>query len=156
MSDMGIQLNSSFSFEAWSNAAKENAKNAIVSALTEVGLLCITEARNTRSYQDDTGNLRSSIGFAIVVDGKIVASLFADQIDDGKAKTPEGIAQSKQTVRKVAATKTSGIYLIVAAGMNYAIYVEGRGYNVLTSAELLAERVIPQKLEELGFTVKKK
>lgn len=153
---MGIQLNSSFSFEAWSNAAKENAKNAIVSVLTDVGLQCITEARSNGNYMDHTENLRSSIGFAIVVDGKIVESLFADQIDDGKAKSPEGIAQSKQTVRNVAATKTSGIYLIVAAGMNYAIYVEGRGYNVLTSAELLAERVIPQMLEELGFTVKKK
>lgn len=153
---MGIQLNSSFSFEAWSNAAKENAKNAIVSVLTDVGMQCVAEARNNGNYMDQTGNLRSSIGFCIVADGKVVNSVFADQMGDGKPTNPEGIAQSRKTLAGVASNKTSGIFLIVVAGMNYAIYVEGRGKNVLTSAELLAERVIPDTLQQLGFTVKKK
>ena len=69
---------------------------------------------------------------------------------------PEGIAQSRKTLAGVASAKTSGITLIVVAGMSYAIYVEGRGKNVLTSAELLAERVVPDMLQQLGFTVKKK
>lgn len=153
---MGIQLNSSFSFEAWSNAAKENAKNAIVSVLTDVGMQCVAEARNNGNYMDQTGNLRSSIGFCIVADGKVVNSVFADQMGDGKPTNPEGIAQSRKTLAGVASNKTSGIFLIVVAGMNYAIHVEGRGKNVLTSAELLAERVIPDTLQQLGFTVKKK
>lgn len=153
---MGIQLNSSFSFEAWSNAAKENAKNAIVSVLTDVGLQCITEARSNGNYVDQTGNLRSSIGFCIVEDGKVVNSVFADQMNDGRPRNPEGIANSRQTLASVASTQTSGICLVVAAGMHYAIYVEGRGKNVLTSAELLAERVIPDTLQQLGFTVKEK
>lgn len=156
MSDMGIQLNSSFSFEAWSNAAKENAKNAIVSVLTDVGMQCVSEARSNGNYMDQTGNLRSSIGFSIVVDGKVVNSMFADQMGDGRPTNPEGIAQSRKTLADVASTKTSGIFLIVVAGMDYAIYVEGRGKNVLTSAELLAERVIPVMLQQLGFTVKEK
>lgn len=153
---MGIQLNSSFSFEAWSNAAKENARNAIVSVLTDVGMQCVAEARNNGSYMDQTGNLRSSIGFCVVVDGKITNSVYADKLGDGKPVNPEGIDKSRQTLARAASTHTSGVCLIVVAGMNYAIYVEGRGYNVLTSAELLAERVIPDMLQQLGFTVKKK
>jgi hypothetical protein len=39
--------------------------------------------------------------------------------------------------------------------MSYAVYVEARGKNVLTSAELLAERVVGQKLGELGFKISK-
>ena len=118
---MGIQLNSSFSFEAWSNAAKENAKNAIVSVLTDVGMQCVSEARSNGNYMDQTGNLRSSIGFSIVVDGKVVNSMFADQMGDGRPTNPEGIAQSRKTLADVASTKTSGIFLIVVAGMDYAM-----------------------------------
>ena len=40
--------------------------------------------------------------------------------------------------------------------MSYAVYVEGRGRNVLTSSELLAERKIPETLQQLGFKVRKK
>ncbi len=156
LSDMGIRLNSSFSLDAWCNAAKENARNAVVSVLTDVGMQCVAEARNNGNYMDQTGNLRSSIGFCIVADGKVVNSVFADQMGDGKPTNPEGIAQSRKTLAGVASAKTSGITLIVVAGMSYAIYVEGRGKNVLTSAELLAERVVPDMLQQLGFTVKKK
>lgn len=174
---MGIQLNKSFSFEAWSNAAKENAKNAIVGVLTEVGLLCITEARDNGNYEDQTGNLRSSIGFAVVVDGKIVTKSGFTQVHGrgenmalvryktkagkevkfwAKGKSgdgSEGVRQGEQLLDKLASEHSTGICLIVAAGMNYAIYVEERGKNVLTSARLLADRKVPQILEQLGLKV---
>jgi hypothetical protein len=38
--------------------------------------------------------------------------------------------------------------------MNYAAYVERNGYNVLTSAELLADELVPKLLKQLGFTTK--
>lgn len=180
MSDMGIKLKQSFSFEALSNAAKENAKNAIVSVLTDVGMQCVAEARNNGNYEDQTGNLRSSIGFAVVVDGKIVTKSGFTQVQGrgenmalvryktkagkevkfwAKGKSgdgSEGVRQGEQLLDKLASEHSTGICLIVAAGMSYAIYVEGLGKNVLTSAELLAERVIPDTLQQLGFTVKKK
>ena len=34
--------------------------------------------------------------------------------------------------------------LIVVAGMNYAAYVQRKGYDVLTSSELLAEQLVRQ------------
>ena len=40
--------------------------------LSYVGERCLNEARSTNSYKDQTGNLRSSIGYVIVKDGKIV------------------------------------------------------------------------------------
>ena len=40
--------------------------------------------------------------------------------------------------------------------MNYAVYVEGRGRNVLTSSKLLAERIVPKMLADLGIEIKEK
>lgn len=153
---MGIQLKYSFDLDALGDVVTENVRKSIVSVLTDVGMQCIAEARSNGNYMDQTGNLRSSIGFCIVVDGKIANSVYADQLGDGKPTTKEGIEKSRQTLASIAATKTTGICLIVAAGMSYAVYVEGRGRNVLTSSELLAERKIPETLQQLGFKVRKK
>lgn len=133
----------------------ENARNAIVSVLTDVGLQCVIDARESSGYTDQTGNLRSSIGFVVVKDGKIVEKILADQVGDNKPSTQEGMSNANETLERLASKYSSGICLIVVAGMNYAAYVEGRGRNVLTSSELLAERIIPKMLTDLGVEIKK-
>ena len=45
--------------------------------------------------------------------------------------------------------------LVVVAGMNYAAYVEAKGYNVLSSAEHLAERELPRMLDKLITNIKR-
>jgi len=37
--------------------------------------------------------------------------------------------------------------------MNYAASVEARNLNVLTSAELLADQMVPILMKQLGFTL---
>ena len=44
--------------------------------------------------------------------------------------------------------------MIVSTGMSYAAYVEARNYNVLTSSELLANKLVPQIMKQLGFEMK--
>lgn len=39
--------------------------------------------------------------------------------------------------------------------MNYALYVESRGRDVIASAEQLAERELPRMLEKLVDNIKK-
>jgi hypothetical protein len=41
----------------------------------------------------------------------------------------------------------------MATGMNYSSYVAAKGYNVIDSAEDMAERLVPQLMRELGFKV---
>ena len=67
----------------------------------------------------------------------------------------EGRKEADAYLSRLVSEHKTGISLIVVAGMNYAVYVEGRGKNVLTSAKLLAERLVPQMLEQLGFTIKR-
>ena len=112
--------------------------------LSYVGDRCSNEARSTNSYKDQTGNLRSSIGYVIVKDGM---SDFTT-VKNGREGTQGGAAFARQLVKEF----PSGIVLIVVAGMNYAAHVSARGYNVLDSAELLAEQLVPSLMKQLGFT----
>ena len=121
----------------------------IVTNLEYVGEACIREARDSGSYQDQTGNLRSSIGYVIVSDGHIVRKGL-----NPEANAEDGRNRASSYLEEVAARSESGkISLIVVAGMNYAAHVEANGYNVLTSAELLAEQLVPSMMKQLGVTV---
>jgi hypothetical protein len=52
-------------------------------------------------------------------------------------------------VEELAPQYTCGIALIVVAGMEYAATVAAKGYNVLDSAELTAQALVPKLLQQL-------
>lgn len=148
---MGIRMTTPLSeIDAYTERCLERAKQTIIGVFKDVGTQCIIEARDHPGYTDQTGNLRSSIGYAVVADGRIVRSEVSEQVKDGVA----GKGEATAFLSRLASEHKTGICLIVVAGMNYAVYVEGRGLNVLTSAGLLADRLVPQMLKQLGFTIK--
>lgn len=63
----------------------------------------------------------------------------------------EGAKGGKEYAMKLVRDFPKGIVLIVVAGMNYASHVSAKGYDVLDSSELLAEKLVPQMLRKLGF-----
>lgn len=115
-----------------------------IQRLQYLGEMCVKHARENGSYTDQTGNLRSSIGYVVYKDGIEVSSGF-EKFKDGT----EGGRQGKGVADWVAMNHTEGILLVVVAGMNYALKVESKGRDVLTSAELLAEKELPKMLEQL-------
>lgn len=129
----------------------ERRIDAVVYKFQYVGESCIKEAREGGNYTDQTGNLRSSIGYIIVKDGQIIDQAIYEHDKGTDRKT--GVSQGKQYMESLAAQIPRGIGLIVVAGMNYAAAVESRGKNVLTSARLLAKRLVPQIMTKLGFKV---
>ncbi len=134
--------------EAYLDEQIERIEQLIIYNLSYVGEQCLTEARSTNSYKDQTGNLRSSIGYIIVKDGRVIR-----QSDFAVVRTgSQGKSEGEQFARSLANKFSDGIVLIVVAGMNYASYVSAKGYNVLDSAELLADRLVPSILKQLGFT----
>ena len=130
----------------------EKQKQLIIRNLTYVGENCVNEARsyNGKQYTDQTGNLRSSTGYVIVEDGNIVQVGNFQQIKSGS----EGPREGQAFARQIASQFSKGICLIVVAGMKYASYVSAKGYNVLDSSELLADKLVPQMLEQLGIKYK--
>lgn len=121
---------------------KENIEQAIINRLKFVGEKFVINARDSGTYTDRTGNLRSSIGYIIVKDGKVLENSFPGSIEKGK-KTGLGIALD-------AADKfPTGIVLIVVAGMDYAAAVESYHKDVLTASSITAEDDLIKSFKEL-------
>lgn len=125
---------------------KEAINNVLIRRLQILGERCVNHARTLNTYTDQSGNLRSSIGYAIYANSNAIQESFV-----GK---PEGVAKAKEMASKYARKGPNEISLIVVAGMDYALYVESKGYDVLTSAEELAKRELPKMLKQLLDNIK--
>ncbi len=124
-----------------------------IEILQELGEKCVTHARGLPpeiGFHDQTGNLRSSMGYAIFKDGVAIHTWY-EKVPPKKPKEGvvyDGMERGKQLAEEVG-KNTKGIVLVVTAGMNYATYVEAKGRDVLASAEILAQRELPRMLDEL-------
>ena len=147
---MGIRMTTPMSeISAAIQAEKERADMLTIRAFSNLGEMCVIEARNRpqeSSWFDQSGNLRSSVGYVIVHNGRIIKYSEFNQVKQGT----DGIKEGKELAKELAKQYTSGYALIVVAGMNYAEYVEAMdNKNVLASAELLARRELPKMMMKL-------
>jgi hypothetical protein len=118
-----------------------------------LGEMCVNHARSIpkdKGFEDQTGNLRSSIGYMVFVDGVAVHS-FYNQVKEGST----GVKAGETLAKKVGENHPQGVCLVVTAGMNYALYLEAKGRDVLTGAEHLAERELPRMLEKLIVNIQR-
>ena len=127
--------------------AVSQIEQAVIYRFAEIGEKCVNEARKKHSYTDRTGNLTSSIGYVIAVDGQVIRQGGFERFKDGD----DGVKSGPGLASEIATQTSKGIALIVVAGMNYARYVADRGKNVLQSAELLQEKLVDRLVRQLGF-----
>ena len=125
-----------------------------IARLQILGEMCLVEARTNKGYMMQTGALLSSTGYEVFVDGVAIHSQF-DAASGAESNAAETGIKSGQSIAESIGKGTKGIALVVVAGMNYAAYVEAKGYNVLSSAEHLAERELPRMLEKLISDIKR-
>ena len=125
-----------------------------IARLQRLGEMCLVEARTNKGYMMQTGALLSSTGYKVFVDGVAIHSQF-DAASGAESNAAETGIKSGQSIAESIGKGTKGIALVVVAGMNYAAYVEAKGYNVLSSAEHLAERELPRMLEKLISNIKR-
>ncbi len=107
--------------------AKEEYDRKAVEWLSVLGERVVKYAREHGSYTDRTGNLRNSIGYVVVQYGRIVTEDFSIGSGHGEAKA-QARAYALEVARNLPANKT---YLVWVAGMEYAKYVEAKGFDVL-------------------------
>lgn len=135
-------------------AQRKDIINILTKQLSYIGEECVRIARESGSYNDITGNLRSSIGYVVLYDGKPVVNGASKQYGGKKGNGEQGAAAAKALLTELQAKFPWGLVLIVCAGMKYAAYVEAvRHKDVLTSAELRAESLAKQLLN--GFITEK-
>ena len=125
-----------------------------IARLQRLGEMCLVEARTNKGYMMQTGALLSSTGYEVFVDGVAIHSQF-DAASGAESNAAETGIKSGQNIAETIGKGTKGIALVVVAGMNYAAYVEAKIYNVLSSAEHLAERELPRMLEKLISNIKR-
>ena len=122
---------------------KVNVEQRIIWTLAMAGEKFVNDARSTRTYKDQTGNLRSSIGYIIARDGNIIQENI-----EGKA---EGMAQARKIANEVLRENNKGFILIGFAGMEYAAAVESKGYDVITGSIPAAKALLKAKIKEYSL-----
>jgi hypothetical protein len=107
----------------------------------------VTQARDEGTYENQTSNLRNSIGYGIVRNGELLSSEVKQEAYPAargrKSDDPVGSDVGSSHI-KLIASRYSGMHVagIIVAGMVYAGDVESKGFDVLTmAAEKTAERV---------------
>lgn len=116
--------------------------------LNYLGLLCVRRIRDRsgdESWYDQTGNLRSSIGYAIYSYGtKQIESAF-DSVRGGA----EGSQKGRRMVADLASKYSDTYALVVVAAMEYADYVEAiDSKDVLASTEIYAKSEVNKYLDK--------
>lgn len=148
---MGVKLTTPLSkIDAFLEKEAKRIENLTVRALKYLGEKCIKEARDrsqVESWFDHTGNLRSSIGYVICMNGSVVYESSFEVIKQGNEGANEGRNLAIRLASEFAGSRWA---LIVVAGMHYAVTVEAMENKVvLASAELLARRELPKMIEKL-------
>jgi len=124
-------------FDGWFLSIEDK----IFEILKYAGEQFVNAARNLRTYLDQTGNLRSSIGFVIALDGKIKEeNITGDSV---------GVAAAKETVQEVLSDNDNGFVLIGVAGMQYAGFVESRGFDVISGNAIEAQNILQRLVNEV-------
>lgn len=144
---------------------ERNVEEEYLNRLAEAGEKAVQEAIKQGNYQNITGNLRSSIGYVIAYNGKILreGGFYKTQgrgenmqkveftIKSGKVVSfwakgkfgdgSEGIRKGLEFARSQTRS-TTGYAFVLVSGMEYANYVSSKGYDVIDSGTLLLWKLI--------------
>lgn len=134
----------------------EIIRQEVTRALSYLGEVCVRKIKDRsaqESWIDQTGNLRSSIGYAIYEYGrKEIESVFR-----AVKKGYEGVTEGKKMIDELAGLYVNTYALVVVAGMNYAEYVEAKdNKDVLASTELFARKEVEKYLKAAKGRAKKR
>ena len=120
--------------------------DAVVEAMQKTCLEITSNAKQLNTYQDQTNNLRSSIGYVVYNNGVKIAEDFSQSGAGTKGGGATGIEKGKKVAEEAAKEFPNDIVGVVVAGENYALYVESKGYDVITGPCLEAYTILEKNL----------
>lgn len=146
---MGIEARFSIKdLEELLNAVPDIMAGEIIRAFSYLGEQCVKRVRDRsgeESWFDQTGNLRSSIGYAVYDHGRTVIESAFGQVKSGT----EGSSKGRKTIDELASGYAQTYALVVVAGMEYADIVEAmNSKDVLASTDLWARSKVDEYLEK--------
>jgi hypothetical protein len=93
------------------------------------------------NYIDDSGNLRASIGYVLYHNGQTVSQNF-----EGSS---EGTNKGLKVANEVAGSWPTGIVAVIVSGEDYSLYVESRGYDVITGPCMKINGMLRDRLQDI-------
>lgn len=133
--------------ERWFDHFQSKAEDKMLVLLQAGGEKFIEIARKSGSYKDQTGNLRSSIGYVIAKDGKVVAENFKES-DKGSDKMT-GRYKGHKLAIDISLSYPEGLVLVGVAGMEYAAAVEAKGYEVASGGNTQCEKYLREAVKSI-------
>jgi len=126
---------------------EDRTNKVLLETLQYAGEYFVREARLHGKYTDITGNLRSSIGYAIVDNGKIHEINIQEAKKGNDKKT--GTESGRRLLLQLANEHNTGLVLIGVAGMDYALYVENiDAKDVITSSYIATRHMMRNSLKK--------
>lgn len=104
---------------------RQKVHAAIIDRLNYIGEQAVTDAKLLSTFKDDTGNLRNSMCYITLHDGR--------QVSPGRIPR-----QSQKVIDNLKYEFGEGFVLIICAGMHYAAAVEAKNYDVISNASGIA------------------
>lgn len=145
---MGIRMTTSTTtINSFLQRAAKKLQENVLKALSKLGDESVARIRNRsakESWIDHTGNLRSSIGFAVYEQGsKYMESAFS-QVLGGT----DGSSKGKKMINDLAKEYSRVYALVVVAGMEYAGEVEALdSKDVLASTRIWATSQVERRVK---------
>jgi hypothetical protein len=143
---MAVIVRPKFSKSDITNKLKTEVKriqDAILLNLQRIGEQFVADCRNNDTYKDRTANLRSSIGYVILYNGKQLHENFESKGGD------KGEQTAKDVIDDIKKKFPLGFVLIGVAGMDYAAAVEAKGFDVITASSQQAEISLKAAIERI-------
>ena len=103
--------------ERWFDHFQDRAEEKILKLLMAGGEKFVAIARKSGSYKDQTGNLRSSIGYVIAKDGEVIIGNFEESIKGSDKAT--GKEKGCRVAEDISVSFSGGYILVGVAGMDY-------------------------------------
>lgn len=119
---------------------KSISEKQIIDILSRTGEDFVTDTRNqiqshaAMTYVDKTTALRNSVCYFLFKNGELIKS--KTDIHKSGSEAQKGIETSKRIAQRFA--NFEGYRLLGVAGMNYASFVESKGYNVMSTQKYFA------------------
>lgn len=120
--------------------------------LTYCGENFVKLARANGNYTDRTGNLRSSIGYAVIREGQILAKDFHVPGEYKKGGKKKGKAdEPHMLIENLSKEFSKGWVLVGVAGMDYALWVEVvGGKDVISSSAVATQQLMKEIIKEVA------
>lgn len=103
--------------------------DSVLDALQMACLEITNNAKALNTYKDQTHYLRSSIGFVVFDHGEKITESFGST---GGEAGSAGVEAGREIAEEAAKQYTNEIVAVIVAGADYALYVESKGYDVIS------------------------